>query len=116
MNKPVLRFAIVFGTCVIAASLFSGCAAPGRADRVPMRAVDLANWHHDCKHKAEQVAMLQQMRQTQDERAMSQLANALTPWNKYTNPDPHRENRMQGMGQNNWYINYHLLLLARDCP
>jgi hypothetical protein len=56
------------------------------------------------------------MRQTPDERAIAKLSNAVTPWTKYTNPDQHRENRMQGMGQNNWYIDYHLLLLARDCP
>lgn len=60
--------------------------------------------------------MLQQMRQTPDERAIAKLSNAVTPWTKYLNPDQHRENRMQGMGQNNWYIDYHLLLLARDCP
>jgi hypothetical protein len=116
MNKIAPRSAAVFGICVIAVSLFSGCAATGRADRIPMREVDLKNWHHDCKHKTEQVAMLQQMRQTPDERAIAKLSNAVTPWTKYTNPDQHRENRMQGMGQNNWYIDYHLLLLARDCP
>lgn len=81
-----------------------------------MAEVDLKNWHHDCRYKSEQVAMLQRMRQTQDEIAMAQLSVIAQPWLKYTNPGEYREKRMQGMGQNNWYINYHLTLLARDCP
>lgn len=115
MKKLELRSAIVFGTCAIVVSLFSGCAAQ-RPDRVPMREVDLSNWHHDCRYKEEQVAMLQRMRLTRDEQAMAQLSAVAQPWKRYTHPGEFREVSMQGMGQTNWYINYHLTLLARDCP
>lgn len=81
-----------------------------------MQEIDLANWHHDCRHKLQQVAMLQNMRQTGDEQAVAKLSLLTRPWVKYTNPDEFREKTMQGMGQHNWYINYHLTLLARDCP
>lgn len=81
-----------------------------------MPEVDLANWYHDCRYKDQQVAMLQNMRQTADEQAMAQLSIIARPWLKHTNPAEFREKSMQGMGQTNWYINYHLTLLARDCP
>jgi hypothetical protein len=81
-----------------------------------MREIDLANWYHDCKYKDEQVAMLQRMRQTRDEQTMARISSALQPWKRYTEPGEYREKSMQGMGQTNWYINYHLTLLARDCP
>ena len=97
---PALRSVVVFGTCVIAASLFSGCAT-SRPDRVPMAHDQLNHFVRDCRQKANQVAMLQNMRQTRDERTMAAQ---------------HRQLQDIGSGQTNWYIDYHLQMLARECP
>jgi hypothetical protein len=110
-----LRSAVVFGTCVIAASLFSGCAT-SRPDRVPMARDQLNHFVRDCRQKANQVAMLQNMRQTQDERILAGLEVASNPLLKYVNPAQHRQLQDIGSGQTNWYIDYHLQMLARECP
>ena len=112
---PALRSVVVFGTCVIAASLFSGCAT-SRPDRVPMAHDQLNHFVRDCRQKANQVAMLQNMRQTKDERTMAGLEVAMNPLLKYVNPAQHRQLQDIGSGQTNWYIDYHLQMLARECP
>ena len=45
------KFVTVFGTCVITASLFSGCATEPRPDRIPMTTADLNHYRIDCSRK-----------------------------------------------------------------
>lgn len=108
MNRLARRFATVCGMCVITVSLFSGCATHPDPSRVPMATVDLNYFQVDCRRKAEQVAMLQAMRQTRDEKFASQMRAMVNPfvWTSdhdiaYNNP--------------NKYINYHLRNLSY-CP
>jgi hypothetical protein len=76
----------------------------------------LNHFVRDCRQKANQVAMLQNMRQTQDERILAGLEVASNPLLKYVNPAQHRQLQDIGSGQTNWYIDYHLQMLARECP
>ena len=94
--------------CVITVSLFSGCATHPDPSRVPMATVDLNHFVVDCRRKAEQVAMLQAMRQSRDEQFVSRMRAMVNPfvWTSdhdiaYNNP--------------NKYINYHLRDLSY-CP
>jgi hypothetical protein len=104
------KFALVFGVSVMLASLCSGCAVQPRPDRVPMSVQDL-NWFQvDCGRKAEQVAMLQSMRQTTDELIASKLRLASQPWTAGTGV-----NYDYVSGNPNNYINFHLNRL-KLCP
>jgi hypothetical protein len=92
------------------ASLCSGCAVQPRPDRVPMSAEDL-NWFQvDCGRKAEQVAMLQSMRQTTDELIASKLRLISQPWTAGSGV-----NYDYVSGNPNNYINFHLNRL-KLCP
>jgi hypothetical protein len=35
---------------------------------------------------------------------------------KFTNPAQHQQLQDISSGQTNWYIDYHLQMLARECP
>jgi len=76
---------------------------------------DLNHFVVNCSIKPQQVAMLQSMRQTGDERLAAGLAAAL-PWTKWTNPVEHSQNVDVHNGRLNWMINYHLNILATHCP
>jgi ferric iron reductase protein FhuF len=111
-NMPTLarKFAHAFGVFVMLASLCSGCAVQPRPDRVPMSAEDL-NWFQvDCGRKAEQVAMLQSMRQTTDELIASKLRLMSQPWTAVSGV-----NYDYVSGNPNNYINFHLNRL-KLCP
>jgi hypothetical protein len=109
------KYASVCGIFVIIASLCSGCATASRPDRVPMSTVDLNHFAINCSIKEQQVAMLQSMRQTGDERMVAGFV-AMLPWARWTNPDEHNQNVDVHNGRLNWMINYHLNILATHCP
>jgi len=115
MNKIAHRSVSVFGICVMFASLFSGCAAT-RTDRVPMDRHSLNHFQKDCKKKEQQVALLQSMRQTKDERMLAGFETGFNPLMRFTNP--HRYQQLQDIyrGQTNWDIDYNLIMLERLCP
>lgn len=80
-----------------------------------METVDL-NWFAiDCRFKVQQVAMLQSMRQSRDDRFWAAVGNAATPWSLYTNTRTYVNRHDTASGQTNWMIDQHLLRL-RDCP
>jgi hypothetical protein len=100
-------------------SLFSGCASTSvatRIDRVPMDSWALNNFKRDCNQKPQQVAMLQSMRQTRDERVMAGLDVAFNPFMKYTDPARFQHLKDMQNGDINVRINNHLLLLEQNCP
>ena len=79
-----------------------------------MESVDL-NWFvPDCRIAAQQVAMLQSMRQSRDQRFTASLTNSVTPWRIVTDPRSYAHNVDQASGQINWMIDQHLLRL-RQC-
>lgn len=94
--------------CVITVSLFSGCATHPDPSRVLMATVDLNYFQVDCRRKAEQVAMLQAMRQTRDEQFASQMRAMFNPFSWTSDHDVAYNNP-------NKYINYHLRNLSY-CP
>jgi hypothetical protein len=69
---------------------------------------DLNYFQVDCKIKAQQIAMLQSMRQTPDERFFAQLRNAFQPWNIITDPNTRNINNSIAHGNPNKYIDFHL--------
>ena len=81
MNEVAVKFARVFGACVILASLCSGCASRGTPGAQPMAYEDLNYFQVDCKIAVQQRAMLESMRQTRDEQALDRL----TFWDRQGN-------------------------------
>ena len=72
MNLPAQRFAVVFGTCVTIATLFSGCAsAPSGPTRPTVSYDDLNSFVVDCRQKAEQIRFLQSVRRSSDDQLLS---------------------------------------------
>ena len=108
MNNTALKSVIVCGLCVITASLFSGCAVPSDPQRMPMSTVDLNHFVVDCSKKEQQVAMLQSMRVTGDERLAAHARSWLNPFGWSSSHDVAYNNP-------NKFINYHLNSL-RYCP
>ena len=109
------KYVTVCGIFVIIASLCSGCATASRPDRVPMHTRDLNHFAINCSIKEQQVAMLQSMRQTGDERMVAGFVSML-PWAKFTNPGEYKQNVDVHNGRLNWMINFHLNVLATQCP
>jgi hypothetical protein len=109
------KYVTVCGIFVIIASLCSGCATASRPDRVPMSTRDLNHFAINCSIKEQQVAMLQSMRQTGDERMVAGFV-AMLPWAKWTDPGEYKQNVDVHNGRLNWMINYHLNILATHCP
>ena len=94
MNEVEVKFARVFGACVILVSLCSGCASPGTPSARPMSYEDLNYFQVDCRIAVQQRLMLMNMKRTRDEQALDQIV---------------------GNGNINKQINYNLHLL-RYCP
>jgi hypothetical protein len=108
MNKAVHTTVRVFGTCVMFASLFSGCASYVEPGRVPMATVDLNTFQVNCAIKDQQVTMLQSMRQSRDDTFMARLKSMTEPFSWSINHDI-------AHGNPNKFIDYHLYNLNNFC-
>lgn len=75
---------------------------------------DLEWFAVDCKYKTEQIAMLQSMRPTKDERLFARLESEMFFWEKYVSPDKHAQRHQLSSKRIDWLINQHLLRL-REC-
>ena len=106
------NFVGVSGICVTLAILCSGCAST-RSD--PMGFADLDSFQIDCSRRNEQIALLQSMRSTRDDRLVSRASNAIQPWLAYTNPEQHYNNAVRGRGRTDWVINQKLIELRDNC-
>ena len=105
--------AIVYGTCVTLAILFNaGCAS---VQQTPMGFQDLNHFKINCKKKAEQIAFLQSMRPTNDEKLFAGFSTMLQPWKYITNPYGHDSNRAVSTGRSEWLINQLLMELRDNC-
>jgi hypothetical protein len=73
-----------------------------------MSSYDLDHFQIDCTKKDQQVAFLQSMRQTPDDKFIAQLQNMLQPWKMFTDPNAYDINHNISIRNPNKYINYHL--------
>lgn len=112
MKLTAHKFASVFGSCVIAVSLCSGCATQPDVTRIPMNRADLNYFRIDCSRKEEQVRMLQSMRITADEQFAAQMRIMVKPYEYVTDPNAYSVNHSIGYGHVNKYINHHLKALS----
>ena len=113
MQDTVPRFASAFGVCVtLAILLTTGCTT---AQRTPMAFVDLDHFQINCKKKAEQIAFLQSMRPTNDEKLFAGFSTALQPWTYVTDPYGHDSSRAVSTGRSEWLINQLLMELRDNC-
>ena len=104
------KSAHVSGICVTLAILCSGAtAAP------PVDFTDLDYFQIDCSRRAEQIAFLQSLRSTADDRLFARATNALMPWRMFTNPAAYNNNAAQGSSRTDWVINQKLMALRDDC-
>lgn len=111
MNANVRKFATVFGLCVIIASLGSGCAT--QVDRMPMSEQDLDFFIPDCRRKAQQVAMLQSMRPTPNEKVSAGLTNMAQFWTSVSDSQNYELRRSIASGGIEKQINWNLQLLKQ---
>ena len=81
-----------------------------------MAAVDLGSFQIDCRIKEQQIALLQSMRVSRDDRIINSLANLVQPWPAITAPDQVYQRQQIQSGRTNWLINQNLQRLAYDCP
>ena len=81
-----------------------------------MAAVDLGSFQIDCRIKEQQIALLQSMRVSRDDRIINSLANLAQPWQAITAPDQVYQRQQIQSGRTNWLINQNLQRLAYDCP
>jgi hypothetical protein len=102
----------VSGICVTLAILCSGCATSGSQ---PMRFADLDHFQINCKRRTEQIALLQSMRSTPDDRLFALLSNKVQPWKQFSDPDQYNENIIRGYGRSDWVINQKLMELRDNC-
>ena len=102
----------VSGICVTLAILCSGCAT---SRPQAMNFVDLDYFQINCSQRHEQMALLQSMRSTPDDRLFARASNALQPWRAYTNPEQYNNNAAQGYGRSDWVINQKLIELRDNC-
>ena len=113
MRDTVPRFASVYGVCVtLAILLTTGCST---VQRTPMGFVDLDHFKVDCRKKGEQIAFLQSMRPTPDEKLFAGLSTIFQPWNYIVDPYGHDSNRAVSTGRSEWVINQHLMTLRDNC-
>lgn len=106
--KP--KSAHVSGICVTLAILCnSATAAP------PIDFTDLDYFQIDCSRRTEQIAFLQSLRSTADDRLFARATNALMPWRMFTNPSAYYNNAAQGSNRTDWVINQKLIALRDDC-
>ena len=103
---------VVSGICVTLAILCSGCAT---SRSQPMSFAELDYFQINCAQRTQQIALLQSMRSTPDDRLFARASNALQPWRAYTNPDQYRDNAYQGYGRSDWVINQKLMELRDNC-
>ena len=76
---------------------------------------DLDSFEIDCSQRTQQMALLQSMRSTPDDRLFARASNALQPWLTLTNPDQQYNNAMRGYNRSNWVINQKLMELRDNC-
>jgi hypothetical protein len=100
------------GVFVTLAILLSGCASP-RSE--PMGFSDLDSFEVDCSQRVQQMALLQSMRSTPDDRLLARASNAIQPWLTLTDPDQQYNNAMRGYSRSNWVINQKLMELRDNC-
>jgi hypothetical protein len=113
MRDTVPRFASAFGVCVtLAVLLTTGCST---VQRTPMGFADLDHFQINCKKKAEQIAFLQSMRPTNDEKLFAGLSTIFQPWNYVTDPYGYDSNRAVSTGRSEWLINQLLMELRDNC-
>jgi hypothetical protein len=113
MRDTVPRFASVYGVCVtIAILLTTGCST---VQRTPMAFADLDHFKINCKKKGEQIAFLQSMRPTNDEKLFAGLSTIFQPWNYIVDPYGHDSNRAVSTGRSEWVINQLLMELRDNC-
>lgn len=113
MHTNARRYATVFGLCVTIVSLGSGCASS--VNRMPMSETDLNFFMPDCARKHEQVAMLQSMRQSSDEKLSAGLTNMLKFWTSVSDPQNYVLRRSIATGGIDKQINWNLEHL-KHCP
>jgi hypothetical protein len=108
------KLKIAFGCFAIVATLLNtGCANLSAPHRT-MSWQDLEWFVVDCRHKTEQIAMLQAMRPTNDEKLFARLNNELLFWQPFTAPEKFAQRQQIGSNRVDWLINQHLLRL-REC-
>ena len=101
---------LVFGMFATLAILCSGCSTTR-----PMAYNDVNYYQMDCAKKNEQIAMLNSMRSSRDDRAMAKLRNIFQPWLQITDPDQYANNYYQGTGRTDAYIDYKIQDLLTFC-
>jgi hypothetical protein len=106
------KSAVVSGICVTLAILCSGCSTVGSQ---PMRFTDLDNFQINCAQRTEQIALLQSMRSTPDDRLFALLSNTVQPWKAYSDPEQYNDNVVRGYGRSDWVINQKLMELRDNC-
>ena len=113
MTDTVRPSASVFGICAILAILLTtGCST---AQRTPMGFVDLDYYQVDCRKKPEQIAFLQSMRPTRDEKLFAGLSAIFQPWQYVSDPYNYDSRRAMSSGRTEWLINQKLMELRDNC-
>ena len=105
---------LVSGICVTLAILCSGCAtSAGKSKQMSYHSIN--TFQTDCSKKNEQIAMLNGMRSTRDDRALAKLKNIFQPWLQFTDPGQYSDNYYQGAGVTDAYIDYMIQDLINFC-
>ena len=113
MRDIVPRFASVYGICVTLAILCNaGCST---VQQTPMGFQDLDHFKINCKKKGEQIAFLQSMRPTRDEKLLAGFSAMFQPWTYITDPYGHDSKRAVSTGRSEWVINQLLMELRDNC-
>ena len=113
MRDTVPRFASVYGVCVtLAVLLTTGCST---VQRTPMGFADLDGFQIDCRRKSEQMAFLQSMRPTNDEKLFAGFGAMLQPWTYLSDPYAQDSRRALSTGRSEWLINQKLMELRDNC-
>jgi hypothetical protein len=113
MRDTVPRSASVYGVCVtLAILLTTGCST---VQRTPMAFADLDHFKVNCRKKAEQIAFLQSMRPTRDEKLLTGFSALLQPWTYITDPYGHDSKQAVSTGRSEWVINQLLMELRDNC-
>ena len=113
MRDTVPRFASVYGVCVtLAILLTTGCST---VQRTPMGFADLDHFKIDCRKKSEQIAFLQSMRPTPDEKLLAGFSAMFQPWAYVTDPYGQDSKRVVSTGRSEWVINQLLMELRDNC-
>ena len=113
MRDTVPRFASVYGVCVtLAILLTTGCST---VQRTPMGFADLDGFQIDCRRRGEQMAFLQSMRPTNDEKLFAGFGAMLQPWTYLTDPYAQDSRQAVSTGRSEWLINQLLMELRDNC-